>query len=79
MSLICQIIGCHQESDVCRCRRCGRPMHGWRQIEKKEIRVELIGLTRKGRMKYDKTFQIKHRCACCGQDRLERFSEIVDH
>ena len=54
-------------------------MHGWQQLEKTEIHAELIGLTRKGLMQYDKTFQIKHRCACCGQDRLERFSEFVDH
>jgi len=29
--------------------------------------------------RYDKIFLIKHRCACCGLDRMENVSEIVEH
>jgi ribosomal protein L37E len=79
MSPICLIKGCHPESTACRCRRCGRSMHGWQQIEKNEIHSELLGHTRDGLMRYARAFQVKHRCASCGVERDEVLSEHVDH
>ena len=79
MSLLCLIKGCRPETSSCRCRRCGRTMHGWRQVEKHELASELFGRTRKGLMRYHFIFRIKDRCASCGIEREQTCLEWVDH
>ena len=79
MSILCLIKGCQPDASSCRCRRCGRVMHGWRQVEKNELESELLGLTREGLMRYHMLFEIKERCATCGIERGQTLAEAVDH
>jgi len=54
-------------------------MHDWQRVERREIRSELRGFSREGKMRYEMTWLIKERCAVCGLEHDETKAERVDH
>ena len=75
----CLIRKCRRDSATCRCGRCGRTMHDWERVEKRELRSELRGHSREGRMRYESTFVYRDRCVTCGVERRGTVTERVEH
>ncbi len=79
MSLLCLLNFCQREATTCRCRRCGREMHAWRENERRTMEAELLGLTSAGLMRYEETIFVQEHCDSCGAVREKTKHAQIDH
>jgi hypothetical protein len=78
--LLCKVLGCKPDSNVCVCARCGRTNHRWGATPHVEsCDYDFCGRNAKGQMVYSETVRHRHVCSRCGEARIKTHRTHVRH